>query len=149
MMNPTYKVYFLSLEDQLPEWYQLMQEYFKQLGVTLILTDIEEIKQLSQYHMIHIIISESTLISKAKFRKKMKEYLAFALQKNLVYVHHISSFTIQREFIELRNRKHYYFYKMPFSIAPFCLHLLEEFLKADEEKWVWPGGRRAKLPPMG
>ena len=148
-LETTYKVYFLSLEDHLPKWYPIMLGYFKQLGVALILTNLEEIKQLSQYSKIHVIMSESTLTSKEKINRHMKEYLEFALQNNLLHVHHVSSFVIQRKFIELRNRRPYYFYKMPFSIAPFCWNLLEEFLEDSREKRVWPGGRKAKLPPMG
>ena len=148
-LNSTHKVYFLSLEDHLPKWYPLMEEYFKELKVSLILTHFEEIKQLSQLSRIHVIVSESTLSSKKKFDRQMKDYLGFAVQSNLLCIHHISSFMIRRTFIELRNRKPYYFYKMPFSIASFCWHLLEDFLKDSREKRVWPGGKRAKLPPMG
>lgn len=138
----TAHVHFLAMEEKLPEWYGIMEEYFAQLGVALKLTNIEEIKELSCEKRPQIIVSESNLSSREQFRRHMKGYLGFALRNGLTSVHHISSFA--KEWGELRNSRHYHFYRMPFSIAPFCLHLLQDFLQ--DGKRVWPGGKRAKLP---
>ena len=138
------KVYFLPTEKRLPRWYPLMVEYFDQLGVILKPIDMDKIKQLPRG--THVIVSESTLSAREAFNQHMKDYLEFALRNSLLVVHHLSSFGIQKGFIRLRNRRHYYFYRMPLSIATFCLHLLQDFLKTDESSQCWPGGRRAKLP---
>ena len=143
-------IYFLAMEEKQPEWYPFMVDSFEQFGVTLISIDTEQIKQLSPGVRNHVIVSESTLASKEIFDRQMASYLGFVLRSNLITVHHISSFAMRPKCMELKNKRHYHFYRMPFSIASLCSHILQQFLQDNEEteeqRRSWPGGKRARLP---
>ena len=133
------------MEKKNPKWLKLMIKYFDYLKINVVTITYDELKDLPSSADTHLIVSESTLISKKRFIEAIKGYLGFALKNNLFSIHHISSFSAPE--LPLRNStKSYYFYRMPFLIAPFCLQITQEFLQKNEEKTKWPGGKRAKLP---
>ena len=141
-----FEVHFLALENNPPKWYYFIHNYLAQLGTTTILSNFLTIKEMAKKKRVEFIISESTLLAKRRFEQNIKHQLPLLLRKGVLSVHHISSFAIRQEFIQLRNRKHYYLYQMPFNLATFCQCLQAEFINPDETNLQWPGGRKAGLP---
>ncbi len=145
-MSRQNKIYYLHLETARPKWYERLAEYFTYQDIFLIPVNFNDLKEFAGNEKIHVIVSESSFEAKEAFERQNHGFLGFALRNNFFHIHHISSFQMTRDLVELRDKKNYYFYKLPFSMAAFSLHVANEFFDSHQKVQKWPGGRRAKLP---
>lgn len=143
-----FKIYFLSLEGKLPKWYPNLSLEFSKFGVSLIPIDFKDFKYILEEERCHIILSETGFYGKNLFKKSLKGFLGFSIRNTSNYFHHISSFAMDRDKYDLKqkNKKKYYYYRMPFAPEVFAQHISSFLIETLEEKFNWPGGKRAKLP---
>lgn len=136
-------IYFLIMEKKAPPWLELMTRYFYRLKIGTTTITCRDLKHLPVGKKTHLIISESTLTAKKRLAQVMEGYLGFALENNLFPIHHISSFNDYK--YQNKRDGYYYFYPLPFIIAPFCIRIAQKFSQNPQKEAKWERGERARL----
>ena len=136
-------IYFLCIEDQLPEsYYRLSREFIKN-GFSLIPINLE---QLSLFYAdnepLNVICLVGNFEAQSKFKKSVFSRLNYYILNKKINLFHISSF-LSEKFVKKQNNYNYYQLPMPASVLVYNIKSLCETLS---NKKVWPGGKRAKIP---
>lgn len=142
-----FKIYFFSLDGKLPRWYPALSRAFSDYGVNVVPVEVRDLSTVIEDEKSHIIFSETGFYGKKIFQKGLKGYLGFSIRNTSNFFHHISSFAMDKDKLNLKQKnKTYFYYRMPFTPDVFASHVSSFFYETQEEKYKWPGGKRARLP---
>lgn len=137
-------IYFLCIEDQLPEsYYQLSKEFIKN-GYSLIPIKLE---QLSLFYVDHealdVICLVGTFEAQTNFKKSVFARLNYYILNKKINLFHISSFVSEKF---TKQQPNYYFYQLPIPSSVLVYNIKEVCETFNKGTKVWPGGKRAKIP---
>lgn len=141
-------IYFLQLSPVLPEEYIRLAAKFKKWGIDLVPVKVTDLPQLTRGKCQFVISLCADMTSYRHLAGFRKRYLDFTIL-NQKYCHFdISSFPKSDIAYKTGKTGHYHYYQLPFERDELVELIVKEFFSKTRKEKRWPGGRRAKLPPM-
>lgn len=137
-------IYFLSIDEELPQnYYKLSKEFLKN-GYSLIPIKLDQLAFFyDELEVINLVCCVSNFSSQKKFKKYVLPRLHYYIMNKKINLFHVSSF--QAEKFSKKQPCYFYFsIPTPTSLLVYNIRDLCETLR--KEAKVWPGGRRAKIP---
>jgi len=148
--KPKHWIYFLLLrKGKYPPCYLKMARAFASMGITLVPVDYRSLaNMLKSDKKAHVMVVERDLEDRNTLKIIMTRYLGFILKSHQVRLFHFSSFDslLQKEVPRLRGS--YFYFRMPQHLISSIRNICQEYFSFVQKRTRWPGGRRAKLPPL-
>jgi hypothetical protein len=140
-------IFFLTLEQRLPEFFFQAANMFNSLGVSLVPVNIMELNEIKKGEQnISVLVYTASLSQLTKFYRLRQKNLDMAMRTGKFTLFHLSSFSRILELERMQRVGTYRPYYLPLSIRDICQQITYELRKRTEKIERWPGGRRAKLP---
>lgn len=141
-------VFFLKLNETLPEFYYELANLFKEIEFTLIPVEPESLKEFSYIEKKFVIVVRHDLESQVNYFNKKNAYLNYLLKHSKVMVLDFSSFGEIPLVKKFRLQTCYRYYPLPMEFDEIVIRMAYLYYKESSAKHVWPGGRRGKFPAM-
>jgi hypothetical protein len=144
-------IFFLTLENDLPDSFYIFDRNLKELGYILVPVKVDQLQSLSaSTSQEEIIVICSVLGSRefAIYNKKVRGLLKYVLKTKRITLMHLSSFSRLNDSKLYNQQKNYFFMKYPLD-ARILSGMISRFynLKSGNSS-RWPGGRRAGVNGM-
>jgi hypothetical protein len=141
-------IFFLRLDDALPEDYFHLANYFKQYCISLIPVTAKQLVEMSTSNREYVLSLNTNLTSDSIFKRFQKKFLNFSLLSRKFYLFDLSSFSKIEIAPKAEYAKSYKHYPLPVDLEDTVIDIALAIYEDREKKQIWPGGRRAKLPPL-
>lgn len=141
-------IYFLQLTPALPEEFFKFAAHFKRWEIDLIPVEANKIAEITTSQKQFIIALNKDFTSIDNFEVVREKFLNFALKREVFTLFDISSFGKMDGYQNYEKKGSYVYLPLPGKYKDFCKRMAAEYYIKREQKGVWPGGRRAKLPPL-
>ena len=141
-------IYFLRLEGELPWYFFKMANYLGDYSVTLVPVTVNELADLAQGNKQYVFTACVNLTQHQILKRIRQKYLDFTLLNKTFCLYHLSSFQEFDIAAKARYNKCYEFYPLPSDMKDIAYDIALRMYEENNESTSWPGGRRAKLPPM-
>ncbi len=138
-------IFYILLENKIPEAFYQFDNYFKKIGWTLIPIAFDQIQMLgsiSEQGCMPVLCSTQDFQEFKSFNKNVRDVLKFLLKSEKFMFFKISSFEKLNDEKYFFRFKNYFFIRYPQNVRAITLwveHLFE--LKSNHNK-SWPGGKR-------
>lgn len=137
-------IYFLSIEEELPDsYYQLSREFVKS-GYSLIPIKLEQLSLFYEdQEELNVICTVGNFEAQSKFKSFVFSRLNYYILNKKINLFHISSFAPEK-FSKKQDNYHFFQLPSPTTVLVYNIKDLCETLKKVTKSW--PGGKRAKIP---
>jgi hypothetical protein len=138
-------VFYILLDNKIPESFYQFDLAFKKLGWTLIpiaVDQIQLISNISDQVALPVLCSTKDFNEFKSFNKSVRDILKFLLRSERVVFFKISSFDKLNDEKKFYRLKNYFFINYPqsvHSVTSWIIYLFE--VKSNKSK-LWPGGKR-------
>ena len=149
--QPTPFIFFLTLEDSLPESFYTFDRNLKDLGFVLVPVKVEQLQSLaaSTQQMQLIVISSIVNGRELKlYNKKVRNLLKYVLKSKRITLMHLSSFSQLNDSKYYAFQKNYFFMKYPLDARLLSATIARYHIAKSQQSSRWPGGRRAGVGGM-
>ncbi|MGE3609070.1 MAG: hypothetical protein AB7I27_05740 [Bacteriovoracaceae bacterium] len=144
-------IFFLTLEDNLPQNFYKFNKLFREQGFVLLPIKIDQLQALIGSSSQEQVIVISTVADSHEYKlynEKIRGLLKFILKSKRITFMHLSSFSKLNDMKIFSMNKNYYFVKFPIDAREFTLKTVKYYLLKLKQNSKWPGGRRAGVSLM-
>lgn len=138
-------VLYLQYDSNLDRSYFLLSDILRQMNISLIPIQLDDIKLLEKnkrYHMIMVRRKFNEAVMALDWKKK---FLDSAMLAGRIVLHDLSSFSELPMPQNLEKKEVYYFTPLPCDYKKAAMDLIVAFYNDKNNNATWPGGKRAKL----
>lgn len=139
-------MFYLQLGNKLSDKFFYLAVELKKWGIELIPVQLREVDEVMGKGVPFFVILTDDLFKMKKFQTIQSGFLNFVLRSKKARIIHLNSFGHKSEYNRFRRQDYYVPVQLPMHIKEIGEILSLAYLKANGEKNIWPGGRRAKLP---
>lgn len=144
-------IFFLTLEENLPESFYIFDRNFKELGYILVPVKVEQLQTLAASTSQEEIIVLSSVVGSreyALYNKKVRNLLKYVLKSKRITLMHMSSFSRLNDGKLYSQQKNYFFLKYPLDARLLSATITRYHQTKSEKSSRWPGGKRAGVMGM-
>lgn len=141
-------IYYLRTKGGLPPYYFQLSQILKDFQTTLVPVTLEQLMEMPLHQTQVVLAVSPDMESFQYFQYAQKRFMEFALKTKRLTLVHASSFSTFPRAEQLYVLRNYHHLTIPVSLYAIAhkAFVLSQIGKSIDQKW--PGGRRAKLPPM-
>lgn len=136
---------YLQYDQDLDRSYFLLSAILRQLNISLIPIQIDEVKLLEKNKRYHAIMVRKKYNDALRALDWKKRFLDSAMLSGRIVLHDISSFSELSIPASLEKKGAYFFTGLPVDYKKVAMDLVVNFYNDKNNTDVWPGGKRAKL----
>jgi len=144
-------IFYLTLEDNLPKNYYVLDEKLKKVGFTLMPIKVDQLQAIisasMQEHVV-ILCSVSTASEYKLYNLYIRKYVKNAFKSKRTSFFLLSSFSKLNDKKSLGSIENYYFLKYPVCSDTLALQLCNFHMAKSTNSSLWPGGRRVTMENM-
>ncbi|MAF79327.1 MAG: hypothetical protein CME63_10780 [Halobacteriovoraceae bacterium] len=122
---------------------------FKKFKINLIPIKANELDYFLEKRQIPVILMTPSLGEYQKYKSVRKKCFDFYVKNRKIKLFHLSSFSMDHDFISSSRRRSYVHIPLPIEFSKATLLVLSHYLEDVEGDKKWPGGKRSKLPSLG
>lgn len=144
-------IFFLTLEDNLPESFYIFDRNLKDLGYILVPVKVDQLQSLAASTQQEELIVLCSVVGSREykiFNEKVRNLLKFVLKSKRITLMQMSSFSRLNDSRLYSQQKNYYFLKYPLDARLLSATIARFHLLKSEKSSKWPGGRRAGVTGM-
>lgn len=144
-------IFFLTLEDKLPQTFYKFDREFKKMGCVLVPVRIDQLQALlasTEQTQLIVLSSVTTAYEYRLFNERIRGLLKFVLKSKRISFLQLSSFSKLNDTKQFAIRKNYFFQRYPINVKDFAGKVVRYHHLKTEANLRWPGGRRATIPGM-
>ena len=141
-------IFYLSLEDTLPNAFYTFDKYLKELGFILVPVKIDQLQILvasSEQEQVIVLCSVTNVREYKLYNDKIRKFLKFILKSKRLTFMHFSSFAKLNDQKNLVTQKNYYFLRYPLNAKQLSFKISKYHALKKEQHTIWPGGKRATI----
>lgn len=145
--NSTF-IFYLTIEENLPRNYYLLDEKFKVHGFILMPIKVDQLQAIisaSLQEQVIIICNVTNSNEYKLYNSHIRKYVKNALKSKRTSFFLLSSFSKINDKKYLPQSENYYFLKYPLCGETLALHLRDFYLAKSSSSSLWPGGRRTTI----
>lgn len=147
-MNNEKELYIFFLINTPSQWpiYLEFAQAINDYGIKVVPIKHSELPTMDLSQKRYVISLTNNIESAKSFKVIKKRFLDFCLKNRKVFLFDISSFSMFEKPFDLVRLDVYKRYHLPMKMSELISSIVEEFVDRAQDKQIWPGGRRAKLP---
>lgn len=138
-------IFFLTLEERLPEQFYIFDRLFKEQNYILVPVRVDQLQQLvasTEQNHVMVLSCVSSFREYKLFNDKVRKILKYVLKSRRLSFVKLSSFSKLNDTRLHSLTKNYYFIKNPVD-ARMITERIANFHEAKSEKsQIWPGGHK-------
>ena len=145
--NSTF-IFYLTLEENLPRNYYLLDEKLKEHGFMLMPIKVDQLQAIISASMQEQVIILCSVANSNEFKlynNYVRKYVKNALKSKRTSFFLLSSFSKINDKKYLPQSENYFFLKYPMCGETLAMHLSDFYLAKSSNSTLWPGGRRATI----
>jgi hypothetical protein len=146
MENTRPFIFFLTLEERLPEQFYTFDRLFKEYDYILVPVRVDQLQQLvastDQNHVM-VISCTSNFREYRLFNEKVRKILKFVLKSRRLSFIQLSSFGNLNDTRAHNLTKNYFFLKTPVEARELTERMIRFHDEKSEKSQLWPGGHRS------
>lgn len=146
MENTRPFIFFLTLEERLPEQFYTFDRLFKEHDYILVPVRVDQLQQLvastEQNHVM--VISCATCFREYRlFNEKVRKILKFVLKSRRLSFVQLSSFSKLNDTRAHNLTKNYFFLRTPVDACELTARMISFHEEKSEKSQIWPGGHKS------
>ncbi len=148
---PTPFIFFLTLDNNLPESFYTFDRNFKALGYILVPVRVDQLQTLANSTEQSEIIVLCSVVGSREYKlynDKVRNLLKYVLKSRRITLMHMSSFARLNDSLVYALQKNYFFLKYPLDAKIMATQISKFYTLKSEKSTRWPGGRRAGVGGM-
>jgi hypothetical protein len=141
-------IFFLTFDERLPKAFYKFNEHLKNKGFVLVPVKFDQLQSLissSGQEQVIVLCSVSDVKEFKAYNQKVRSLLKFILKSKRLTFIHLCSFSKLNDQKKFSLQKNYFFMKYPLSAKELSQTIVKFHQLKNDQKTVWPGGRRATL----
>lgn len=138
-------VLYLQYDSTLDRSFFILSEILRQMSISLIPIQLEDIKLLEKNKRYHVIMVRRKYNDALLALIWKKKFLDSAMLAGRIVLHDLSSFSELPIPQNLEKKDVYHFTPLPCDYKKAAMDLVVAFYQDKNNKAAWPGGKRAKL----
>jgi hypothetical protein len=139
-------IFFLTLEERLPDQFYIFDRIIKEFDYVLVPVRVDQLQQLvhstDQTH-IPVINSVSNFRQYRLFNEKVRSILKYVLKSKRLSFFEISSFSRLNDSRSYIMTKNYFFIKNPVDARTLSERIISFHELKCQQSTVWPGGKKS------
>lgn len=144
-------IFFLTLDDNLPDTFYTFDRNFKDLGYILVPVKVDQLMTLSAATSQEEIVVICSVLGSREFKiyhEKVRSLLKYVLKSKRITMMHLSSFSRLNDSKIYHQQKNYIFMKFPLDARLLSATIARYHQMKSEKSSRWPGGKRAGVGGM-
>jgi hypothetical protein len=141
-------IFYLQYTVNLPKTFFILSEIFKKFSISLIPVRPAELANFASSKKQYVLSTTADLTSQKGLEKVRKNFLDFALLNQKFCLYDVSSFGKISISYKLEKNHSYFHYPLPMTFNEIVANVATSYFSHSGAVKSWPGGKRAKLPPM-
>lgn len=149
--TPSPFIFYLNLEESLPNTFYSFDRIFRDLGFILVPVQFDQLQSLmaSSDQSQVIVISSVTDTNELKaYNEKIRPRLKFLLKSRRISFIHLSSFGRIDDTKLFAMRKTYSFFKFPLDARLLSSQIVRFYEERITKSTRWPGGKRSGVKSL-
>ncbi len=150
--KPQSFIFYLSLEDKLPETFYIFDRTLRDLGFMLIPVKVDQLQSLissTEQNSIIVLSSVSDSREYELYNKTVRLSLKYLLQSKRIRFLLLSSFSrLDDSKVHVRS-KNYFFLRYPLDARILAAAVARFYESVSQKSTKWPGGTRAGVRGLG
>jgi hypothetical protein len=141
-------IFYLQTKTELDYSFIELSDILSKFNISLLPVTVEDLRIISKNTKIHLVVLRKDLSTHFAFNDLRTKFLDLALISNRINLCDVSSFSTIEIAGKCEKAENYRFINLPASFKQIAMTLALDYFKEKNKTDEWPGGRRAKLPPM-
>ena len=141
-------IFYLQYTKEIPATFFSLGTVLKNFGITLVPITTHELVNLARPKKQFVISATADLNSFKALTRVRKSFLDFALVSQKFCLFDISSFGKISISYKLEKNQSYFYYPLPMTFNQMAANIASHYFSQSGTISRWPGGKRAKLPPI-
>jgi hypothetical protein len=149
--KPSPFIFFLNLENSLPNAFYSFDRIFKDLGFILVPVQFDQLQTLmasSDQSQVIVISSVSDTNELKAYNEKIRPRLKFLLKSRRISFIHLSSFGRIDDTKTFAMKKTYSFLKFPLDARVLSSQIARFYEERISKSTRWPGGTRSGVKAL-
>lgn len=139
-------IFFLTLEERLPDQFYIFDRLFKESNYILVPVRVDQLQQLvsstDQTH-VPVITSVSNFRQYKLFNEKVRSILKYVLKSRRLSFFELSSFSRLNDSKTHAMTKNYFFIKNPVDARLLSDKIMAYHEMKSQQSHLWPGGKKS------
>jgi hypothetical protein len=146
MENTRPFIFFLTLEEQLPEQFYVLDKLFKESHYILVPVRVDQLQQLvASTEQTHVMVLScvSNFRQYKLYNDKVRKILKFVLKSRRISFFELSSFSRLNDTRAHHLTRNYFFIKNPVDARALTDRMMAFHEARSEKSDLWPGGSKS------
>lgn len=146
MENTRPFIFYLTLEEKLPDQFYVFDSLFKEMDYILVPVTVDQLPKLvasTEQDHVMVINCVSSFREYKLFNTKVRSILKYVLKSRRISFIEISSFSKLNDSRVHSLSKNYFFLKTPVDGRALVKRMISFHSKRSEQSNLWPGGARS------
>jgi hypothetical protein len=145
---PENYIFFLQLEDDLPEIFCHLAHHLSKKNISLIPVRIQDFDDLAKLRRNYLISIAPDMASAKILHRFKKKILDHSIMTGRVCLFEGTSFNKTPIIRKSTKERSYFCFQLPILFEDICNEIAKVYYKEKKMFAKWPGGRRVTLPPV-
>ncbi len=146
MENTRPFIFFLTLEERLPEQFYTFDRIFKEYDYILVPVRVDQLQQLvasTEQNHVMVISCTTNFREYRLFNEKVRKILKYVLKSRRLSFVQLSSFAKINDTRAHNLTKNYFFLKAPVDARELTERMISFHDQKSEKSQIWPGGHKS------
>jgi hypothetical protein len=146
MENTRPFIFFLTLEERLPEQFYTFDRIFKEYDYILVPVRVDQLQQLvasTEQNHVMVISCTTNFREYRLFNEKVRKILKYVLKSRRLSFVQLSSFAKLNDTRAYNLTKNYFFLKAPVDARELTERMISFHDQKSEKSQIWPGGHKS------
>lgn len=139
-------IFFLTLDERLPEQFYVFDRLFKEYDYILVPVRVDQLQQLvarTEQNHVMVISCVTSFREFRLFNEKVRKSLKYVLKSRRLSFIEISSFSRLNDSRTHNMLKNYFFIKSPVDARALSERIITFQENKSEKSHIWPGGPKS------
>lgn len=146
MENTRPFIFYLTLEEKLPDQFYVFDSLFKEQDFILVPVTVDQLPKLvasTEQNHVMVINCVSSFREYKLFNTKVRSILKYVLKSRRLSFIEISSFSKLNDSRMHNLTKNYFFMKTPVAGRALVKRMIKYHAARSEQNYLWPGGAKS------
>lgn len=146
MENTRPFIFFLTLEERLPEQFYTFDRLFKEYDYILVPVRVDQLQQLvasTEQNHVMVISCTTNFREYRLFNEKVRKILKYVLKSKRLSFIKLSSFAKLNDTRAYNLSKNYFFLRTPVEARELTERMISFHEEKSEKSQIWPGGAKS------
>lgn len=139
-------IFFLTLEERLPDQFYVFDKLFKEQNYILVPVRVDQLQQLvasTEQNHVMVLSCVSSFREYKLFNDKVRKILKYVLKSRRLSFVKLCSFSKLNDSRVHNMTKNYYFIKTPVDARVISERMINFHEMKSEKSQIWPGGPKS------